>query len=103
MVEATVATRVASNAWVVPFLRHLEQDHIAIAIDTNIVHGLHVTRLFALEPKLVARAAEVDRAFQFSSEFKRLAVHPCEHEYVAGGLLLGDDWDEAFVVVFDFV
>ena len=59
-----MATSMAGNAWVVPLLRHLEQNHIAIAVDTNIVHGLHVARLFALEPKFVARAAEVDRAFQ---------------------------------------
>ena len=93
----------AGNARVVAILCDLEQDHITVAIDTKIVHGLHVARLFALEPQFVARAAEVHRTLQCSGHLKRFAVHPREHQYVAGGLFLGDDGDKAFVVVFDFV
>ena len=42
----------ASDARVVAGLGDAEQNHIVVAIEADVVHGLHMAGLFALEPQL---------------------------------------------------
>ncbi len=52
LVKATVAARVTGDAGVVAALGDAEQDHVIVAIEADVVHGLHMARLLALEPQL---------------------------------------------------
>ena len=82
-------------------LRDLEQHDIAVTIRANFMHGLHVTRLFTLEPQFIAGATEIHSAAQLGGFLQCLAVHPRKHQHVAAGLLLRNNGDEAFVVPLD--
>src|SRR6478752_7926733 len=71
-------------------LLHLEQDRVRVAVDEDVPHLLDVAALLALAPELAAAAAEVDGAPRAHRLLERLAVHPREHEYLAGVRVLGD-------------
>ena len=93
----------AGNAGLVPGLRHGQQDDVVVAVNTHLVHGLHMAGLFALEPQLFARARKVHGAAQLCRFLQRLAVHPREHQYMTCALLLRDDGDQTFVVPLDLI
>ena len=101
LVKAAVTARVAGDAGVVTALGDSEQDHVVVAIQADVVHGLHMAGLFTLEPQLAARAAEIHGAAQLSGLLQRLAVHPGEHQHVFAALLLGDGGHQALGVPFD--
>ena len=103
LIKAAVAAGVASDAGVVAGLGDAQQDDVVVAIEADVVHGLHMARLLALEPQLVARAAEIHSAAQQGGLFQRLAVHPGEHQHVFAALFLGDDRHQALGVPFDSV
>ena len=94
--KAAVPTGVAGDAGLMAQLGDLEQHHVVVAVHADFVHLLHMAGLFALVPKLVARAAEIHRLAQFGRLLQGLAVHPREHQHIARGLLLGDHRDQAF-------
>ena len=101
--EAAVAARVAGDAGFVPLLRHFEQNHVVVAIQADLVDGLHVAGLLALEPQLAARAAEIHRPARFRRLLQGLAVHPGEHQHVIGALFLGDHGHQPLGVPFHVV
>ena len=103
LVKAAVTAGVASDAGVVAALGDAEQHHIVVAIEADVVHGLHMTGLLALEPQLVARAAEIHRPAQLSGFLQRFSVHPSEHQHVFAAVFLGDDRHQALGVPFDSV
>ncbi len=101
--KAAVAPGVASDAGVVTALGDGEQDDVVVAIESDVVHGLHMPRLLTLEPELASRAAEVDRTSELGGFLQRFAVHPGEHQHVFAALLLSDDGHQALCIPFNSV
>ena len=73
----------------------LEKDGIGVAVDEDLLYFLHVSGLLALAPELVAAAAEVDDAPGAYRLLEGLAVHPRQHQHLAGRGVLGDGGNEA--------
>ncbi len=84
-------------------LLHLQQHHVAVAIEADIAHGLHMAGLFALVPQLVARARPIHRFAALVRQLQRLAVHPGEHEHAAGVRVLRDGGHEPAGIPFDLI
>src|SRR6185369_2021150 len=95
MEKTAMAAGVTGDRRFMPELSDLQQEHVVVAIHAYFVHGLHVARLLALEPKLAARAAEVHRPPEFSGLLQGFAVHPGEHQHVIAADLLGNDGNKA--------
>ena len=93
----------AGNARLVAQLRDFEQHHIVVAIEADVVHGLHMARLFAFEPQLVAGTTEVHRALELRGFLKGLAVHPSKHQHIARAGFLGNDGHQALHVPFNLI
>jgi hypothetical protein len=75
-------------------LVHLKEDGIGIAIEEDAAHLLHVAALLALAPELVAATAEVDHAAGPHRLFPGLAVHPRQHQHLAGRGILSDGGEQ---------
>src|SRR5690606_15460926 len=79
-------------------LRHLQEDHVAIAIGPDLGHRLHVAGLLALAPEAPARARPIHRAAGARGLFQRLAVHPRDHQDPRAVRLLGDGGHQAVAI-----
>ena len=93
----------AGNARLVAQLGDFEQHHIVVAIEADVVHGLHMARLFAFEPQLVAGTTEVHRALELRGFFEGFSVHPSKHQHIAGAGFLGDDGHQALRVPLNLI
>src|SRR6266550_3119723 len=56
-------------------LMDFEENRIVVAIEEDFLHFLHVARLFAFAPELVAAAAKVDGPFRTNGFLERFLVH----------------------------
>src|SRR6188472_1088373 len=77
-----------------PFLLHLEQDGVPVAVETDSAYPLAMTRGVALGPVLAPAAAPVRRPPGGHRAGQRLVIHPAEHQHLTGVVLLGDRGDE---------
>src|SRR5256885_312212 len=78
-----------------PLLAHDVQHRIAIAVHTDVFHGLRVARGRALLPQLAARAAAVVGLAGRARPFQGLAVGVRHHQHLAGERALRHDGDES--------
>src|SRR5690349_15893293 len=92
--EATVVPLVARR----PHLRHLDQQHVGVAVDGQGADVLHVPAALALEPQPVPAAAEEVSLARLECLIQRLPIHPRHHEDFAGGGVLHDGGDQAVSV-----
>src|SRR5690348_6587571 len=77
-----------------PGLVHLDQHGIAVAVERNGDHPLHMPRGLALDPVLTAAARPVGTPAGGQRPVQRLIVHPGQHEHLSGVVLLGDRGDQ---------
>src|SRR5947208_3371029 len=78
-----------------PLLAHDVQHRIAIAVHTDVFHGLRVARGRALLPQLAARTAAVVGLAGRARPFQGLAVGVRHHQHLAGERALRHDGDES--------
>ncbi len=93
----------AGNTGFMAFLGNFEQHHVVVAVDAHLVHGLHVARLFTLEPQLVARAAEIHRTAQLGGFLQGFAVHPRKHHHITAAAFLRNHGHQALRIPFDLI
>ena len=84
-------------------LRHLEQQHVVVAVQAHLVHLLEMAGFLALVPQPLARAAPVHRLADARRALQRLAVHPGEHQHVVAAHLLRDHRQQALGIPLDIV
>ena len=72
----------------------LEDHGIGIAIHKDLLHDLHIARLFALVPELGTGTGPIDAVSGFERFLPGLLVDVGEHEDLAGLPVLGDGGDE---------
>src|SRR5215207_6784660 len=85
-IEAAAGARVAGD----PDLLDLHEQRVGIAVERRLAHELHVARGVALAPVLLAGSRPERDAPLREGASQRLAVHPAEHEHLAGVPLLDD-------------
>jgi hypothetical protein len=79
-----------------------EQQHgVAVAIEPQLLERLDLPRTFALAPQRLARARPIAGTALFEADAQRVAVHPRDHQHLAGVVLLGDRRHQPFGVEFD--
>src|SRR5215471_14842045 len=61
-----------------------QEDRVVVAIESDLVHALHVTRGFAFSPKAPPRSRPIMRFARCCGAFKCFAVHPCQRKHTAG-------------------
>src|SRR4051812_23189798 len=76
-------------------LLDLNEQGVAVAIEGDVLHGLHVPAGFAFHPKFLAGAAPEMRFAGSDGRLEGSAIHPGHHQDAAGGLLLHDRGDKA--------
>ena len=81
----------------------LNQQRVAVAIERDVPHLLHVAAAFALHPEFLPRPAPEMRPPGFDGFFERRAVHPRHHQHAAGFLFLHDGGNQAVRVKFQIV
>src|SRR6185437_10127213 len=94
-VEAALAAGVAGDA---AHLLDNEQDRVAIAIEPDLAHALHVARLLALAPQLVPRARPVMRLARVAGQRQRVTVHPRERQHAMRRGILRDRGSKSVLV-----
>src|SRR5690349_5856208 len=82
---------------------HLQHDGVAVAVEADLAHALHVARGLALLPQRAARARPVHRLAALDGLAQRLAIHPCDHQHLARGRVLRHRGHEAVGVPGDVV
>ena len=82
-------------------LFHLQHNHIGIAIQTNFMHRLYMTRLLALVPQFLARARPVHRLTALRRLRQRFVVHPRHHQHTTGFVILRNGSDETVSIPSD--
>ena len=97
--ETGIVTLVTGRA----FLFDLDEQHVAVAIERNVTHGLGVAAFLALHPVFLARTAPEMRLAGGDGAFERGAVHPCHHHHAAGCVFLDDRGDQAVGVKLQLV
>src|SRR5579872_679304 len=80
------------------FLIDQQQQRVAIAIDTQLLQMLHLARCLSLPPECPAAAAEVAHATRGQCLRHGLAIHPCQHQHLAGVMLLRNGGNQAAAV-----
>src|SRR6202042_2774406 len=73
-----------------PGLVHLDQHHVAVAVERDRLHPLGVARGLTLDPVLLPAARPVGAPARVQRAMQRLIVHPGQHQHLAGVVLLGD-------------
>src|SRR5262245_41042745 len=76
-------------------LLDLQQDRVGVAVEEDAADLLHVAALFALAPQLVAAATEVAGPPRAQRLVERFAVHPRQHQHLAGVGVLRDRRDQS--------
>src|SRR5690348_12980947 len=94
-VEAALAAGMAGDA---AHLLDDQQDRVAIAIEADLAHPLHVARLLALAPQLVPRARPVVCLARVAGERQCVTVHPRERQHAMRRGVLSDRGREAVLV-----
>ena len=94
--EAGFVTLVAGGA----VLLDLDEQHVAVAVEGDVFHGLRVAAFLALHPKFLARAAPEMRLARRNGFFQRGAVHPREHHHAASFVFLDDRGNQTLRVKF---
>ena len=61
-------------------LLDLDEQHVAVAIERDVLDGLRVAAFLALHPEFLARAAPKMRLARGDGAFERRAVHPRHHQ-----------------------
>jgi len=97
--KARLITFVARRAG----LLDLDEQHVAVAIERDVLDGLRVAALLALHPEFLARAAPEIRLAGGDGFFQRRAVHPREHQHALGFVFLHDGGNQTLRVKFQFV
>ncbi len=97
--KARLITFVARRAG----LLDLDEQHVAVAIERDVLDGLCVAAFFAFHPEFLARAAPEMRLAGGNGFFQRRAVHPREHQHAAGFLLLNNRGNQSLRIKFQFV
>src|SRR5205085_6737681 len=77
------------------------QHRILIAVELHGLDPLRVAAGLALHPELIAAAAPEGRLASRERLVERLAVHPGEHQHLAGGGILHDRRHQAVLIEFD--
>ncbi len=80
---------------------HQREQRVAIAVDAQRPHGLHVAAGFALVPLFAARAAPQVQLAGLARALQRLLVHIGERQHLAAAPVLHHARHEAIAVVFD--
>src|SRR5206468_72424 len=88
--EARPRAGVAGHA----VLMHLEQERVAIAVRVHAVDVLGVARRLALAPQNLARARPEMALAGPQCRIEGLAIHPGDHQHLAGLRLLDDGGNE---------
>ena len=78
-----------------PSWSHQQQQRVAVAVDPQLLQVLHLAGGLALAPQRVAAAAEVADAAGGERLRHGVAVHPGEHQHLAGVVLLRDGGHQA--------
>src|SRR5574340_1767159 len=86
-VETALAPGMTGDA---ALLFHLQQNHVAVAIEAYLFHLLDMARLFALVPQFLARARPVYRLALLPGQAQCLAIHPRHHQHAACRRILRD-------------
>jgi hypothetical protein len=94
MEKAAVPSRMTGNA---AALFNDEQHDIPVAIQSNFLYFLHVTRLFTFMPEFFAGAGPVVRLACFRCKFQRLAVHPGDHQHFIAACFLCYRLDQSVI------
>lgn len=81
-------------------LLDLDEQHVAVAIERDVLDGLRVTAFLALHPEFLARAAPEMRPAGGDGFFQRRAVHPREHHDALGFVFLDDRGNQTVGVKF---
>ena len=97
--KARLITFVACRAG----LFDLDEQHVAVAIERDVLDGLRVAAFFAFHPEFPARAAPEMGLAGGDGGFERGAVHPGHHEDATGAVLLDDGGDEAIGIEFQLL
>ena len=97
--KARLVTFVARRAG----LLDLDEQHVAVAIERDVLDGLRVAAFLALHPVFLARAAPEMRLAGGDGAFERRAVHPRHHHHAAGFLFLNDRGNQTVRIKFQFV
>jgi hypothetical protein len=92
--EAGGIVRVTSRT----FLVHLDQQRVGVAIDVDALHLLDVARHLALAPPGRARAGPEVREAGLEGRGHGGAIHPGDHQHVAGVRFLHHGGDQALRV-----
>src|SRR5690606_13383883 len=98
--EARSTTGVAGDP---ALLLDLQQHRVAVAVDADLAHVLHVARRLALAPQPATRTRPVDGAPGSGRLRERFTVHPRQHQHLAGARILRYDRDQSVVVPADRV
>src|SRR6267143_1097768 len=93
--KAAVSSGVAGDP---AALFHPEQHHVLVAVEPDLAHRLHVSRLLAFFPQPLSGARPVVRFAGCRGLGERLAVHPGERQHPVRGHLLGDRRNKAVFV-----
>src|SRR5882762_7547891 len=93
--KAAVSSGVAGDS---AALFHPEQHHVLVAVEPDLAHRLHVSRLLAFFPQPLSGARPVVRFAGCRGLGERLAVHPGERQHLVRGHLLGDRRNKAVFV-----
>src|SRR3990170_398851 len=78
-------------------LRDAQQHGIAVAVEAQLDQALGLPGGFALAPQSPARPRPIADPAGGQGLLQSLVVHPCQHEHLAGVVLLGDDRHQAVV------
>ena len=81
-------------------LLDLDEQHIAVAIERDVLDGLRVAAFLALHPEFLARTAPEMRLAGGDGFFQRRAVHPREHQHAPGLVFLHDGGNQTVGVKF---
>src|SRR4051812_14608307 len=67
---------------------HLQHERVAVAVQPDLAHALHMARALALLPQGAPRPRPVHRLARIDGALQRLAAHPRDHQdLVRGGVL----------------
>src|SRR5262245_48538655 len=76
-------------------LFHLNQQSIAIAIESDVFHRLDVTAGFSFHPEFLARTAPEMSSARGDGFLERRAIHPGHHQHTLGSKILNDGRNQA--------
>lgn len=94
--EAMAAAGVAGGAGLV----HFQQQGVAVAVDAGGFQNLHLAAAFALAPEGVAGAGPVTDATGLQGFPQGFCVHPGQHQYFFGVVLLRNRGNQSIIVIF---